>query len=72
MLVLLLLRFIMTLVLRIARTVLREIKALGHTKMILDCDSSKLYDILEQAQQIGMMTEAHSYIATTLVTPRML
>ncbi len=36
--------------------------------MILDCDASKLYEILEQAQQIGMMTEAYSYVATTLVS----
>ncbi|CAG0921786.1 unnamed protein product [Notodromas monacha] len=48
------------------RHLLREIKATGYTKIILDCNSSKLYDILEQAQQIGMMTEAHSYLTTTL------
>lgn len=34
---------------------------------MLDCSTERLYDVLKQAQQIGMMSDYHSYLITSLV-----
>jgi hypothetical protein len=33
---------------------------------VLDCNTERIYDVLKQAQQIGMMSDYHSYLITSL------
>lgn len=33
---------------------------------MLDCNTERIYDVLKQAQQIGMMSDYHSYLITSL------
>jgi ionotropic kainate glutamate receptor 2 len=33
---------------------------------VLDCSTERIYDVLKQAQQIGMMSDYHSYLITSL------
>ncbi|EEC03257.1 glutamate receptor, putative, partial [Ixodes scapularis] len=46
--------------------VLRDITKSGESNIILDIDATRLGDVLRQAQKIGMLTEYHNYIVTTL------
>ncbi|CAN8017835.1 unnamed protein product, partial [Ixodes persulcatus] len=46
--------------------VLRDITKSGESNIILDLDATRLGDVLRQAQKIGMLTEYHNYIVTTL------
>lgn len=48
------------------RRALTEIKKTGEKNFLLDCSSEILEDVLKQCQQVGMMTERHSYIITNL------
>ncbi|KYB29341.1 glutamate receptor ionotropic, kainate 2 [Tribolium castaneum] len=48
------------------RTSLTSIKKTGETNFILECSVDILEAVLKQAQQVGMMTERHSYIITKL------
>lgn len=34
--------------------------------LVLDCSTTKIYEILKQAQQIGLMTDYHSYLIPNL------
>ncbi|KAF2349278.1 Receptor ligand binding region [Trinorchestia longiramus] len=48
------------------RPTLRDIKRLGETNILLDCQTDKIVEVLKQAQQIGMMTPYNNYIITSL------
>ncbi|GAB6033671.1 hypothetical protein CHUAL_013729 [Chamberlinius hualienensis] len=45
---------------------LRKIKTKGHYNIVIDCHIDIIFKILEQAQQIDMMTEKHHYLITNL------
>jgi ionotropic kainate glutamate receptor 2 len=45
---------------------LKQIKASGESRIVLDCTTEKIYEVLKQAQQIGMMSDYHSYLITSL------
>lgn len=49
-----------------ARPLLKQIKASGESRIVLDCSTEKIYEVLKQAQQIGMMSDYHSYLITSL------
>lgn len=49
------------------RPLLKQIKNSGEAHIVLDCNNDKIYDVLKQAQQIGMMSDYHSYLITSLV-----
>lgn len=48
------------------RTSLTTIRKSGERNFILECSFEILEMVLKQAQQVGMMTERHSYIITNL------
>lgn len=48
------------------RPILKEAWKSGHTRFIIDCHIDHLADILQQAQQVGMMTSRYYYIITNL------
>ncbi|XP_026481358.1 glutamate receptor ionotropic, kainate 3-like [Ctenocephalides felis] len=50
----------------IYRPVLRRVKKSGETNMILDCSIEKLPEVLIQAQQVGLMSDQHQFIITSL------
>lgn len=52
--------------LSLARPLLKTIKASGESRVVLDCTTEKIYEVLKQAQQIGMMSDYHSYLITSL------
>jgi hypothetical protein len=46
---------------------LKQIKNSAESHIVLDCSTDRIYDVLKQAQQIGMMSDYHSYLITSLV-----
>lgn len=48
------------------RPLLKQIKNSAESHIVLDCSTEKIYDVLKQAQQIGMMSDYHSYLITSL------
>lgn len=50
-----------------SRPLLKQIKNSGVAHIVLDCSTEKIYDVLKQSQQIGMMSDYHSYLITSLV-----
>ncbi|XP_037036365.1 glutamate receptor ionotropic, kainate 3-like isoform X2 [Bradysia coprophila] len=48
------------------RPVLRRVKVSGETNIVLDCSIETLPELLKQAQQVGLMTENHQFIITTM------
>lgn len=50
------------------RPLLKQIKSSAESHIVLDCSTERIYDVLKQAQQIGMMTDYHSYLITSLVS----
>jgi len=50
------------------RPLLKQIKNSAESHVVLDCSTEKIYDVLKQAQQIGMMSDYHSYLITSLVS----
>lgn len=48
------------------RPLLKQIKNSAEAHIVLDCNTDKIYDVLKQAQQIGMMSDYHSYLITSL------
>ncbi|KAG1662334.1 Glutamate receptor ionotropic, kainate 2 [Nymphon striatum] len=48
------------------RLVLKELKKHSVTRIVLDCKTENIKTILEQAKQVGIMTDYHSYIITNL------
>lgn len=60
--------YFLTTVFNFIRDTLLKTKQSGEKNIVLDCPASKLYDVLLQAQQVGLMGEEISYIITTLVS----
>lgn len=52
----------------ICRPLLKQIKNSAESHIVLDCSTQRIYDVLKQAQQIGMMSDYHSYLITSLVS----
>ncbi|XP_033212072.1 glutamate receptor ionotropic, kainate 2 isoform X2 [Belonocnema kinseyi] len=48
------------------RELLKQIKNSAESHIVLDCSTEKIYDVFKQAQQIGMMTDYHSYLISSL------
>ncbi|RZF41431.1 hypothetical protein LSTR_LSTR000145 [Laodelphax striatellus] len=48
------------------RPILRRVKNAGETFIVLDCSIGKLYSVLEQAMQVGLMGDDINYIVTNL------
>ncbi|XP_046751512.1 glutamate receptor ionotropic, kainate 2-like [Diprion similis] len=48
------------------REVLRQIKMSGDPNIVLDCSIEILSEVLKQAQQVGVMSDRHSYIIASL------
>lgn len=48
------------------RPLLKQIKNSAESHIVLDCTTEKIYEVLKQAQQIGMMSDYHSYLITSL------
>nr|QHN69189.1 ionotropic receptor 8 [Sirex nitobei] len=48
------------------RPLLKQIKNSAESHVVLDCSTERIYDVLKQAQQIGMMSDYHSYLITSL------
>lgn len=48
------------------RPLLKQIKNSAESRVVLDCSTEKIYEVLKQAQQIGMMSDYHSYLITSL------
>ncbi|KAF5301498.1 hypothetical protein FQR65_LT08801 [Abscondita terminalis] len=48
------------------RPLLKEIKSSSVFQILLDCDSDHILDILEQAKEVKLLEEYHSYILTSL------
>ncbi|XP_055852888.1 glutamate receptor ionotropic, kainate 2 [Episyrphus balteatus] len=48
------------------RPLLKQIKNSAEAHIVLDCSTDKIYEVLKQAQQIGMMSDYHSYLVTSL------
>nr|CAD7453108.1 unnamed protein product [Timema tahoe] len=50
----------------IVKPLLKQIKNSAESHIVLDCSTDRIYDVLKQAQQIGMMSDYHSYLITSL------
>ncbi|TMW40667.1 hypothetical protein DOY81_014253, partial [Sarcophaga bullata] len=48
------------------RPLLKQIKNSAEGNIVLDCSTEKVYEVLKQAQQVGMMSDYHSYLITSL------
>ncbi|GLG96199.1 Ionotropic receptor 25a, partial [Gryllus bimaculatus] len=48
------------------RPLLKQIKNSAESHIVLDCSTTRVYEVLKQAQQIGMMSDYHSYLITSL------
>ncbi|XP_046751513.1 glutamate receptor ionotropic, kainate 2-like [Diprion similis] len=48
------------------RQVLKQIKKSGDLNIVLDCSIAILSEVLKQAQQVGLMSNRHSYIIASL------
>ncbi|XP_046435177.1 glutamate receptor ionotropic, kainate 2-like [Neodiprion fabricii] len=48
------------------RQVLREVKMSGDPNIVLDCSIDILSEVLKQAQQVGLMSDKHSFIIASL------
>ncbi|XP_026481357.1 glutamate receptor ionotropic, kainate 3-like [Ctenocephalides felis] len=48
------------------RPILTVVKKSGEKNIVLDCSIEKLPEVLKQAQQVGLMSDQHQYIITSL------
>jgi hypothetical protein len=51
-----------------SRPLLKALKKAGETHIVLDCPVERIYSVMEQALQVGMLTEYHNYFITSLVS----
>lgn len=49
------------------RPLLKKMKHMGYSQIVLDCSAEKTRLLLKQAQQLGMTGTYHSYLLTSLV-----
>ena len=50
------------------RPLLKQIKEEGLMRIVLDCSFEKIESVLQQAQEVGIVTDYHSYIVNSLVS----
>jgi len=48
------------------RPLLKEIKKSEETRIVLDCDYDKISTILQQADELSLLTDYHNYLVTSL------
>ena len=48
------------------RPLLKEMKKMNERNIVLDCHVDRVALVLEQAEQVGLMSLAHSYFITSL------
>lgn len=46
---------------------MKEVKHYGYRNIIIDCSYDNLASVLEQALQVGLMSEKHKVIVASLV-----
>ena len=51
-----------------SRPMFKEVKKSTETRIILDCAFDKIESVLRQADEIGMITDYHAYMITSLVS----
>lgn len=49
------------------RPMLKEVKKSLESHIVLDCDKDVILTVLEQAEDVGLMDDYHSFIITSLV-----
>lgn len=47
---------------------LKEVKKSLESHIVLDCDTNIILTVLEQAEDVGLMDDYHSFIITSLVS----
>jgi ionotropic kainate glutamate receptor 2 len=50
------------------RKLLKEINASNETRILLDCATDRVLDVLQQAREVKMISVYHSYFITSLVS----
>lgn len=53
------------------KLVLKELRQGGEKRIIIDCDIGHIMEILENAKELGLMSFAHNYFLTSLVSQKM-
>lgn len=48
--------------------ILKDIRKKGETNIVLEVPTSRIKDVLSEAQKAGMLTEYHNYLITSLVS----
>ena len=51
------------------RTLLKQVQNSGGTHLVVDCSAENIYQVLKQAQQVGMVTRYYHFFFTNLVSP---
>lgn len=49
------------------RPILKEVKKSLESHIVLDCDTNIILTVLDQAEDVGLMDDYHSFIITSLV-----
>lgn len=50
------------------RPMLKQIKKSAEVRILLDCSFGKIEQVISQAMEIGLVTDYHNYIITSLVS----
>jgi len=50
---------------------LKEVKKSLESHIVLDCDTDIILTVLEQAEDVGLLDDYHSFIITSLVSSKM-
>lgn len=53
--------------LRFFSPMLKEVKKSLESHIVLDCDTDVILTVLEQAEDVGLLDDYHSFIITSLV-----
>ena len=51
-----------------SRQLLKQVQNSGGTHLVVDCSTASIYQVLKQAQQIGMVTRYYHFFFTNLVS----
>jgi hypothetical protein len=51
-----------------SRQLLKEVNATNENKILLDCATDSVLQVLRQADELKMMSDYHSYFITSLVS----
>lgn len=52
----------------VSRKLLKEINASNETRILLDCATDRVLDVLQQARDVKLISVYHSYFITSLVS----